>query len=94
MKEKRESLMGIENPKARLGEAIEVGFKPPLIDIHEAGCALVVNLITGLDASSFMFYQIIRMLHEEGLDILNANFSVKSSTVFHTIHAKVLIIYP
>lgn len=62
--------------------------KPPQIDIHEKGSALEVVLITGLDFQ-FMFNETIRVIHEEGAEIVNASFSVVDDTVFHTIHAKV-----
>lgn len=85
MKEKRECLME-SNPNARFygGElAIQ-----PRIEIHESGNAVVLNLVTGLECES-MFNDTIRMCHEEGLDIVNASFSVTEKSVFHTIHSKV-----
>ncbi|KAK1556232.1 hypothetical protein Q3G72_001015 [Acer saccharum] len=62
--------------------------KLPHIEIHEKGSALEVVLITGLDCR-FMFSETIRLLHEEGSEIVNASFSVVNDTVFHTIHSKV-----
>ncbi|KAI9198289.1 hypothetical protein LWI28_013059 [Acer negundo] len=62
--------------------------KSPHIEIHEKGSALEVVLITGLDFQ-FMFSETIRLLHEEGAEIVNASFSVVNDTVFHTIHSKV-----
>lgn len=63
--------------------------KWPQIEVHENGSALEVVLITGLDCQ-FMFNETIRVLHEEGADIVNASFSVvNEDTVFHTIHCKV-----
>ncbi|TXG47410.1 hypothetical protein EZV62_026704 [Acer yangbiense] len=49
--------------------------KSPHIEIHEKGSALEVVLITGLDCQ-FMFSETIRLLHEEGAEIVNASFSV------------------
>ena len=62
--------------------------KSPHIEIHEKGSALEVVLTTGLDCQ-FMFSETIRLLHEEGAEIVNASFSVVNDTVFHTIHSKV-----
>lgn len=85
MKEKRERLME-NNPNARFYEGLAT---QPQIEIHESGNAVVLNLVTGLECE-FMFNETIRMCHEEGLDIVNASFSVTQNSVFHTIHSKVL----
>ena len=45
-------------------------------------------LVTGLNYK-FMFKETIRLLHEEGAEIVNAGLSVVNDTVFHTIHSKV-----
>jgi hypothetical protein len=38
-----------------------------------------------------MFNETIRVLHEEGAEIINASFSVVEDTVFHTINSKVVV---
>ncbi|XP_050287014.1 transcription factor bHLH162 isoform X2 [Quercus robur] len=89
MKEKKNNLMGIhEKSNASTDCGMTMGFKPPQIEIHEVGSALEVVLITGLDFQ-FMFNETIRVLHEEGAEIVNASFTVVEDTVFHTIHSKV-----
>ncbi|KAK9276722.1 hypothetical protein L1049_006258 [Liquidambar formosana] len=87
MKEKKDSLKGVEK-SSMSGGMMAVGLKSPQIEIHEMGSTLEVVLITGLD-SQFMFNETIRVLHEEGAEIINASFSVVDDTVFHTIHSKV-----
>ncbi|KAL1809063.1 hypothetical protein ACET3Z_026053 [Daucus carota] len=84
MKEKRERLMR-DNPHARLYGGLATRAQ---IEIHESGDALVLNLVTDLECE-FMFNETIRTCHEEGLDIINASFSVTENSVFHTIHSKV-----
>ncbi|KAL5575399.1 hypothetical protein UlMin_018429 [Ulmus minor] len=91
MKEKKDSLMGIERSNNNVGgfsRGAMVSLKSPQIEIQEMGSALEVILITGLDCQ-FMFNETIRVLHEEGADIVNASFSVVEDTVFHTIHSKI-----
>lgn len=85
MKEKRERLMET-NPNARFNGGLAT---QPQIKIHQSGNAVELTLVTGLECE-FMFNETIRMCHEEGLDILNASFSVTENSVFHTIHSKVL----
>ncbi|KAL3820467.1 hypothetical protein ACJIZ3_006372 [Penstemon smallii] len=62
--------------------------KLPSIDIHVMGMALEVVLITGLNCK-FMFGETIRIVHEEGAEVVNASFSVTDDTIFHTIHLKI-----
>ncbi|KAK3010249.1 hypothetical protein RJ639_010821 [Escallonia herrerae] len=88
MKEKKESLMGVEKPDARLSRETMVGLRPPQIDVREVGSALEVVLVTGLDCK-FLFNKTIRLLHEEGAEVVNANYSVLDDAAFHTIHSKV-----
>ncbi|KAL8468044.1 hypothetical protein ACS0TY_031335 [Phlomoides rotata] len=64
------------------------GIDLPNIDIRVMGSALELVLITGLNCQ-FMFNEIIRMLHEDGAEVVNASFSVLDNTIFHTIHSKI-----
>lgn len=95
MKEKKHSLIGTEraNMMSSTGpttssSGVPMGVKSPQIEIRQMGLALEIVLITGLDFQ-FMFNEIIRALHEQGADIVNASFSVVEDTVFHTIHSQV-----
>ncbi|XP_011086065.1 uncharacterized protein LOC105167900 [Sesamum indicum] len=58
------------------------------ISISVSGSALDVVLRTGLDYQ-FMYARVIRMLHEEGAEVVNASFSVVDDTIFHNIHSEV-----
>ena len=92
MKEKKDSLMGVERTNyagMTSCNGATTGLRPPQIEVREMGSTLEVVLITGLD-SQFMFNETIRVLHEEGAEIINASFSVVEDTVFHTIHSKVV----
>ncbi|KAF3451466.1 hypothetical protein FNV43_RR07561 [Rhamnella rubrinervis] len=96
MKEKKHSLMGTErgnmmsstSTSAFSSGVSSMGVKSPQIEIRQMGLALEIVLITGLDFQ-FMFNETIRVLHEEGVDIVNASFSVVEDTVFHTIHSQI-----
>ncbi|KAK2968476.1 hypothetical protein RJ640_030087, partial [Escallonia rubra] len=88
MKEKIESSTRVEKPDARLSRETMVGLRPPQIDVREVGSALEVVLVTGLDCM-FLFNETIRLLHEEGAEVVNASYSVLDDAAFHTIHSKV-----
>nr|KJB57540.1 hypothetical protein B456_009G169200 [Gossypium raimondii] len=85
MKEKKDSLMSVErlrNTRSRMTGKVP---KSPQIQIHEMGSSLVIGLTTESN-SRFLFTQTIRVLQEEGAEIVNAGFSVVDDTVFHIIN--------
>ncbi|KAE9452570.1 hypothetical protein C3L33_15527, partial [Rhododendron williamsianum] len=93
MKEKRDSKMMRpgKNPNPRMtstSSSVGMMIRSPQIEIHEMGSALEVVLITGLDCQP-IFNEIIRLIHEEEAEVVNASFSTVGDTVFHTIHCKV-----
>ncbi|XP_012444559.1 transcription factor bHLH162 isoform X1 [Gossypium raimondii] len=91
MKEKKDSLMSVErlrNTRSRMTGKVP---KSPQIQIHEMGSSLVIGLTTESN-SRFLFTQTIRVLQEEGAEIVNAGFSVVDDTVFHIINLTVAII--
>uniref|UniRef100_A0A3N7E7Q0 BHLH domain-containing protein n=1 Tax=Populus trichocarpa TaxID=3694 RepID=A0A3N7E7Q0_POPTR len=93
MKEKKDNLMGTERTNYASMSSCNgttTGLRSPQIEVRETGSTLEVVLITGLDGQ-FMFNETIRVLHEEGAEIINASFSVVEDTVFHTIHSKVVV---
>ncbi|KAK6241700.1 hypothetical protein SCA6_007089 [Theobroma cacao] len=90
-REKKESLTGRKRShrctSATAAEAAAVS-KSPEISINETDSAMEVVLMTGQDCQ-FMFYEMIRILHEEGAQVLNANFSVLGNTIVHIVHAEI-----
>lgn len=62
--------------------------KSPKIEIQQIGLTLEVVLITGLN-SRFSLNKTIRILNEEGVDIVNASYKVHEESVFHSIHCQV-----
>ncbi|KAF2283192.1 hypothetical protein GH714_043522 [Hevea brasiliensis] len=51
------------------------------------GSSLQIVLISGLD-NQFIFYDIIRILQDEGVEIASASFSVSGNSIFHVVHAQ------
>ena len=81
MKDKKSSLMGFDQKPS-------MGIKSPQIKIHQMGSALEIVVITGLDCQS-MFNETIRIVHEEGADIVHASYAAAEDAIFHTIHCQV-----
>ncbi|KAL0305732.1 UNVERIFIED_CONTAM: Transcription factor [Sesamum radiatum] len=96
MKQKKNCLMmGVSssastaNSSARSSCSNSGGLVIPNVDVRVVGSALEVALITGLDCQ-FMFTETIRLLHEEGAEVINASFSVLDNSLFHTIHCQLI----
>ncbi|MBA0626831.1 hypothetical protein Godav_004424 [Gossypium davidsonii] len=88
MKEMKDGLRGLVE---RANTSRSYGSKSPQIQIQEIGSSLAIALNTGFN-SQFIFNETIRIVHEERVEVMNANFSVvDDDTVFHTIHLTVLI---
>lgn len=90
MKEKKEGLMGITVPNSNNESNVGSKLKSPRIEIQHVGEALEVVVTTGLDSHS-VFTNILRLLHQEGADILHASYTVVEDAVFHIIHSQVYI---
>jgi len=90
MKEKKNFLQGIQRPNVNMNrnKNKNMGLKSPKIKIQQIGLVLEVVLITGLD-SQFLFSETLRVLHEEGVDIVNASYKANEDSVFHSIHCQV-----
>ena len=82
MKEKRNNLIDIERSK---NASMNMGLKSPQFKIQQMGSALEIVLVTGMDCQ-FMFNETIRVLQEEGSDVVNASYTVVENEVFLTIH--------
>jgi hypothetical protein len=66
--------------------------KSPQLKIHEIGSALEIVLTSGL-GNQFLFYEIISILHEEGVEVVSSNFQALGDSFFHIVHAQVIIIF-
>lgn len=62
--------------------------KLPQIEIHEMGQNMDIILVNGLE-NPLCFYEILQLLHQEGAEVLHANFSATGNSMFHIMHQKV-----
>ncbi|KAJ9170945.1 hypothetical protein P3X46_019005 [Hevea brasiliensis] len=88
-KEKKESLSGRKRPFSNCTSSFESTStsRAPQLQIREMGSSLQIVLISGLD-NQFIFYDIIRILQDEGVEIASASFSVSGNSIFHVVHAQ------
>ncbi|XP_030458242.1 transcription factor bHLH168-like [Syzygium oleosum] len=62
----------------------------PVVNIREWDSGLEVTIISGSGTSkSFMLYEAIGILEEEGAEVVSASSSSIGDKVFHTLHAQV-----
>ncbi|XP_057748462.1 transcription factor bHLH162-like isoform X2 [Arachis stenosperma] len=62
--------------------------KPPQLEVHEMGSCLQIVMTCGLD-SQFIFYEIIRILNEENIDVKSANSSLIGNSMHHVVYAEI-----
>ncbi|KAJ6799984.1 uncharacterized protein M6B38_205245 [Iris pallida] len=61
----------------------------PVVEVRLREPILEVVLITG-PAKRFLFYRVIAVLAEEGVQVVNASFSVVNDKVFYTVHSQLV----
>ncbi|XP_076895285.1 transcription factor bHLH162-like [Bidens hawaiensis] len=94
MKEEKDNLTQIKklemnhDKKSKSSSLMAGHQRTPQIDVREVGSALEAILITGVDFQ-ILFSETIRVIHEEGFDVVNASFSIINDVVVHTIHAQI-----
>ena len=86
--DKKENLMGKKRPSSSTNNNESAAIISPQIEIRVRDSSLELILTSGLH-DQFVFSEILRMLHEEKVEVLNANFSVVGNSVYHLVHAKV-----
>ncbi|MED6154983.1 hypothetical protein PIB30_001125 [Stylosanthes scabra] len=87
--EKKESLLRIVRNKSGPHETHGLSLtKTPAIEIHELGSMLEIVLMTSGIDNQFIFKEIIRILHEENIEVLSANSSLAGDAMLHVVHAK------
>ncbi|XP_058773901.1 transcription factor bHLH162-like [Vicia villosa] len=88
-KEKKERLM--RNKRSRSGCLNSSGgngsIKSPKIEIHENGSSLQVIVTCGAD-EQFIFCEIMRILHEDYVEVISANSTLVGDSVIHVVHAE------
>ncbi|KAM7492239.1 hypothetical protein LguiA_035160 [Lonicera macranthoides] len=87
--DKKNKLMGRKRSHTCMTtETTSSSSKLPQIEIHEIGPDQDLILINGLN-NHFTFYEIIRVIHEEGAEVLHANFSTSGNSIFQLHREKI-----
>ncbi|KAF7850527.1 hypothetical protein BT93_L5412 [Corymbia citriodora subsp. variegata] len=86
--DKKENLMGKKGLSSSTSSNTLAAIRSPQIEIKVRDSSLEVILTSGLH-DQFIFSEILRMLQEEKVEVLNANFSIVGNSVHHLMHAKI-----
>ncbi|KAI5412956.1 transcription factor bHLH162 [Lathyrus oleraceus] len=92
-KEKKESLMRSKRSSSVCSSSFGAkgSIKSPKVEIHENGSSLQVIVTCAVDDKfKFIFYEIIRILHEDHVEVISANSSMAGDSVIHVVHAEIL----
>lgn len=89
LKIRKEQAVGLENGSNTM-DTMMFGSRLPVFDLRDFGSSIEVIVVSGLQ-KSFMVYEIISILEEEGAEVVSASFSTVGDKVFHTVHAQVKI---
>lgn len=68
--------------------AVSALLKSPIIEVRDLGSTLQVVLMSATNQPNFMLHQLIRIVEEEGAQVVSASFSTLGDKVFHTLHAQ------
>ena len=82
----------LENTKEKKESLTSATSKSPKLKIQETGSALEIVFTSGLD-NQFLFYEIISILHKEGVEVVSANSQVLGDSIFHVVHSQVIFIF-
>ncbi|KAL2331685.1 hypothetical protein Fmac_019266 [Flemingia macrophylla] len=87
---KKERLMETKRSRSGCSSASEAqrSLKLPRIETHETGSSLEVILTCGVD-NQFIFREIIRILHEENVEVISTNSSIVGDSMLHVVHGEV-----
>ncbi|XP_019152553.1 PREDICTED: transcription factor bHLH100-like [Ipomoea nil] len=79
-----------EEEKERCSGSASASLKAPILQVRELGSSLEVKLISCC-TTNFMMHQVIKIVEEEGGQVVSAIFSAIGDKVFYTLHAQVKV---
>ncbi|KAJ4849852.1 hypothetical protein Tsubulata_014616, partial [Turnera subulata] len=94
-KEKKDSLMRLckkrshDSTSEQASSSLSTLCKPPQLEIRAMGPTLEIVLITGLE-NQFLFCGLLRILHEEGVEVISENSRITGDSSFHVVHAQMI----
>lgn len=86
LKRQKEQAMELNRTNSKM---LTVDTKLPVLEVRELGSGIEVVLVSALSNKTFMLYEVISILEEEGAQVVTANFSTVGDKIFYIVHAQV-----
>ncbi|KHN19314.1 transcription factor bHLH168-like [Glycine soja] len=90
LKRQKEQAMSNQSNDGRKMFNNNVESKLPILELRDLGSGIEVILVTGLN-KTFMLYEVISVLEEEGAEVVTASFSTVGDKIFYVVHAQAKI---
>ncbi|XP_025655298.1 transcription factor bHLH162 isoform X2 [Arachis hypogaea] len=87
-KQKQHVMMESKNNNNNTIMCKNIDTKLPLLELREFGSGIEVVLVCGLRNKTFMLYEVINVLEEEGAEVVTASFSTVGDKIFYILHAQ------
>ncbi|KAL1357169.1 hypothetical protein HN51_009140 [Arachis hypogaea] len=87
-KQKQHVMMESKNNNNNTIMCKNMDTKLPLLELREFGSGIEVVLVCGLRNKTFMLYEVINVLEEEGAEVVTASFSTVGDKIFYIVHAQ------
>ena len=88
LKKHKEQVMG--SKQTNNNRMFNMDSKLPILELRDLGSGIEVVLVCGLKNKTFMLYEVISILEEEGAEVVTASFSTTGDKIFYIVHAQVL----
>ena len=85
LKRQKEQAMSNQSNDGRKMFNNNVESKLPILELRDLGSGIEVILVTGLN-KTFMLYEVISVLEEEGAEVVTASFSTVGDKIFYVVH--------
>ncbi|CAJ1975157.1 unnamed protein product [Sphenostylis stenocarpa] len=89
LKRQKEQAMSNQSSDRKMMDT-NIDTKLPILELRDLGSGIEVMLVSGLN-KTFMLYEVISVLEEEGAEVVTASFSTIGDKIFYVVHAQVKI---
>ncbi|QCD86639.1 Achaete-scute transcription factor-related [Vigna unguiculata] len=87
-RQKEQAMLNQSSDRKMLDKNVDT--KLTILELRDLGSGIEVMLVSGLN-KTFMLYEVISVLEEEGAEVVTASFSTVGDKLFYVVHAQVKI---
>ncbi|KAK7350610.1 hypothetical protein VNO77_09424 [Canavalia gladiata] len=90
-RKKEQALSSSQTNNTKTTSLNNVESELPLLQLRDLGSGIEVVMVSDLNNKTFMLYEVIGVLEEEGAEVVAASFSTLGDKIFYLVHAQVKI---